>query len=89
MGLFSGLMLMPLAPVRGLVWLAETLQDVAGDELDDPARLRDALRDAEEAHARGELSAEELAAIEQHVLDRLVPLPAPPPGPLHGVRPGE
>lgn len=74
MGLFSGLLLLPLAPVRGLVWIAETLQTVAEDELNDPQRLREALREAEAAHARGELSDEDLASVEQYVLDRLVPL---------------
>jgi hypothetical protein len=76
MGLISKLVLLPLAPVQGVLWLAQTLQDIAEQELDDPARLREVLRDAEEAHARGEITAEELAVVEQHVLDRLVPMPA-------------
>jgi hypothetical protein len=74
MGLFSSLLLLPLAPVRGVMWIAETLQTVAEDELNDPQRLRDALREAEAAHARGELSDDDLAAVEQYVLDRLVPV---------------
>jgi hypothetical protein len=74
MGLFSSLLLLPLAPVRGALWIADTLQTVAEEELDDPQRLREALREAEAAHARGELSDEDLAAVEQHVLDRLVPV---------------
>lgn len=75
MGLFSSLLLLPLAPVRGVMWIAETLQTVAEEELNDPQRLREALRDAEAAHARGELNDEDLAAVEQYVLDRLVPVP--------------
>ena len=74
MGLFSSLVLLPLAPVRGVLWIAETLQTVAEDELNDPQRLREALREAEDAHRRGELSDADLAAVEQYVLDRLVPV---------------
>jgi len=71
-GLFSGLVLLPLAPVRGVLWLAETLRDIADDESADPSRLREALRAAEDAHQRGEITDRELAGIEQAVLDRLV-----------------
>jgi Gas vesicle protein G len=73
-GLISTLLLLPLAPVQGVLWLAQTLQDVAERELDDPDRLRQVLRDAEEAHAHGELSDEDFAVVEQHVLDRLLPI---------------
>ena len=72
MGWFSGLVLLPLAPVRGVLWLAETLRDIADDESADPSRLREALRAAEDAHQRGEITDGELAGIEQAVLDRLV-----------------
>ena len=74
MGLLSHLILLPLAPVRGVLWIAETLQTVAEEELNDPQRLREALREAEAAHRRGELGDLDLAAIEQYVLDRLVPV---------------
>ena len=74
MGLFRTLVLLPVAPLRGVLWLAQILQEIADGELNDPQRLRDALRDAEGAHARGEISEEQLAEVEQHVLDRLIPL---------------
>jgi hypothetical protein len=74
MGLISNLILLPLAPARGVLWIAETLQTVAEEELNDPARLREALREAEVAHQRGELSDADLASVEQYVLDRLVPV---------------
>ena len=74
MGLFTGLLLLPLAPVRGVVWVAETLQGIAEQTLDDPQQLRRALVEAEEAHRRGEITDDELAMIEQHVVDRLVPM---------------
>jgi hypothetical protein len=74
MGLFSSVLLLPLAPVRGVVWIAEILQTAAEEQLNDPERLREALREAEAAHLRGEMSDEDLAAVEQYVLDRLVPV---------------
>ena len=66
------LVLLPVAPVEGLVWIARTLQEVAEAELDDPATLRSRLEAAEEAHRAGEIDDDELAAIEDDVLQRLV-----------------
>ncbi len=72
MGLLRRLVMLPLAPLEGLVWLARTLEQVAEEERNDPARLRAVLEDAEAAHRRGELGDEELAVIEDEILDRLV-----------------
>lgn len=72
MGLLRRLVLLPVAPLEGLVWLARTLQEIAEGELDDPAALRARLDAAEEAHRAGEIDDEELAAIEDAVLRRLV-----------------
>lgn len=72
MGLFSNVLLLPLAPLRGVVWIAQMLADIAANELNDPEVLRSKLRDAEEAHARGEITAQELERVEDAVFDRLV-----------------
>lgn len=72
MGLLRRLVLLPVAPLEGLVWLAHTLEQVAEEERNDPARLRAVLEDAEAANRNGELSDEELALIEDEILDRLV-----------------
>jgi hypothetical protein len=71
MGLFTGLLLLPLAPVRGTVWIAERLLEEAERELNDPAAIEQRLVEAEEAHERGELSDEELADIEDELVRRL------------------
>ena len=71
MGILRRLVLLPLAPVEGVVWLARVLQEIAEEELNDPNRLRAVLEEAEEAHERGELSDEELAAVEDEILARL------------------
>lgn len=77
MGVFRRLVLLPLAPLEGLLWLARTLEQLADQELNDPARLRAVLEDAEAAHARGELRDDDLEIIEQKVLGRLVRAPGP------------
>ena len=71
MGLLTGLVLLPLAPIRATVWLAERLLDEAERELADPALIEQWLVEAEEAHERGEISDEELDAIEVELLSRL------------------
>jgi Gas vesicle protein G len=70
-GLISGLLTLPLAPVRGTVWVAERLLEEAERELDDPATIERQLTDAEAAHERGELTDDELADIEDELLRRL------------------
>ena len=71
MGLFTGLLLLPLAPVRGTIWIAERLLEEAERELNDPAAIERRLAEAERAHERGEISEDELADIEDALLRRL------------------
>ena len=40
MGLFTGLLLLPLAPVRGVIWVADKVHDAADRELHDPGVIR-------------------------------------------------
>jgi Gas vesicle protein G len=71
MGLITGLLTLPLAPVRGTVWIAQQLLEEAERELNDPAAIELQLTAAEAAHERGELTDEELADIEDELLRRL------------------
>ena len=71
MGLFTGLLLLPLAPVRGTVWIAEQLVAEAERELDDERVVRRLLLEAEAALERGELSEAEYDHIEDVLLERL------------------
>lgn len=68
---------LPLAPVRGLVALAEVLLREAERELYDPSSLRRQLEEIEAAVASGELSAEEGEGMQQEILGRLAVPPAP------------
>jgi hypothetical protein len=72
MGLITGLLLLPLAPIRGTVWLAERIQEQAEAEFYDESAIRAGLVELEDAHAAGALSDEELVEAENELVDRLV-----------------
>lgn len=69
--MLTGLLTLPLAPVRGTMWIAERLLEEAERELSDPAAIEQQLDAAERAHERGELTDDELADIEDELLRRL------------------
>jgi Gas vesicle protein G len=72
MGLFTGLITLPLAPVRGVAWIAEQVMEEIERELYDEDSIRremlqleldfdDGLIDEEERQAREEILLERLA----------------------------
>jgi hypothetical protein len=71
MGLITGLLTLPLAPARGVVWIAEQVEQEAARHLDEPAQVRAELAGLEAAFDRGELSAEEFERREDELLERL------------------
>ena len=71
MGILTGLLTLPLAPVRGTIWIAERLLEEAERELNDPRAVERRLVEAEERFERGEISEEELELIEDELLRRL------------------
>ena len=72
MGLLTGLLGLPLAPVRGVVWLAEQIRDHAEEQYYDPVRIRAELERVDEARRAGEISEEEAAELENELLQRLM-----------------
>jgi hypothetical protein len=70
-GLLSGLILLPLAPLRGTIWLAEKLAEHAEHELDEETTARRLLLEAEIAFEAGTLSLEEYEQVEDELLERL------------------
>jgi hypothetical protein len=70
-GLFTGILLLPLAPVRGTIWVAEKLAEQAARELDDEVVVRRLLAEAELDLERGELTVDEFEQIEDELLERL------------------
>jgi hypothetical protein len=73
MGLMSGLLLLPLAPVRGVIWLGEQLEHEAERQFRDPAVVRRELAAVEAAYAAGELTAEERDERQDELVARLLP----------------
>jgi hypothetical protein len=71
-GLITGLLTLPLAPVRGTVWLAERIQEQAEQELYDEDAIRAQLMELEEARQSGAYDEEELAAAEDALIERLL-----------------
>jgi len=77
MGLWSGIAMLPLAPVRGVVRLAEVIQQQVDQELHNPARTRRQLEELEEARERGEVSPDEEKQIQEQILETRVKPGAP------------
>lgn len=71
MGLITGLLTLPLAPVRGTVWLAEQLANVADAELYDEDKIRRELIELDVLEADGLLQADERRMREDELLARL------------------
>lgn len=72
MGLVTGLLTLPFAPVRGVIWLGERVLDQAYRELNDPETIYQRLEEIEEARASGALSAEDSADAEAELVARLM-----------------
>jgi hypothetical protein len=70
-GLLTGLLTLPLAPLRGTIWVAEQIAEQAARELDDEASIRRRLAEAERDLELGLLSPDEYEAVEDDLLDRL------------------
>lgn len=71
MGLFKALVLLPLAPVQGVVWVAEQLQEQADRILLDPDAILAELDDWQRAVDAGQITEEEYLVHEEELLDRL------------------
>lgn len=71
MGLITGLLTLPLAPVRGIAWVAETVAAEAERELYDQDRIIGQLVDLELALDRGELEQTRFDEAVDALLERL------------------
>lgn len=72
MGLFTEILLLPLAPVRGVSWVAEKVQQQVEYEMYDPGVLRAQIDALDAAHERGEISETERDEQQEELLQRLV-----------------
>ncbi len=71
MGFFTGLLTLPLAPVRGVVWVADQVAQETDRQLYDEGRIRSELLQLEFDVEEGRLSEEEIRAREDELLERL------------------
>lgn len=71
MGLITGILTLPLAPVRGVAWVTEKVAEQAELELYDEGRILRELIELEEARDNGELSNERFESAVDQLLERL------------------
>ena len=71
MGLFSALITLPIAPVRGVAWVAEQVAEEADRELYDESRIRAQLLALELDHEDGLVGEAERTELEDSLLARL------------------
>ena len=71
MGLLSGIFTLPLAPVRGVTWVAEQMKQQAERQYYDLGTIQRQLADTDEAYEAGEISERERDAIQDDLLARL------------------
>lgn len=70
-GLLSGLLGLPLAPVRGVLWVSERVAEEAERVYYDPNRIRDELEELARARDAGEIAEEEYLEREDALVRRL------------------
>lgn len=71
MGFFTGLLTLPLAPVRGVTWVAEQVTEEAERQLYDEDRIRAELLQLELDAEDGAIDEEEQREREEELFDRL------------------
>ena len=72
MGLISGLFTLPLAPLRGLVVVAEQILDQAEEVYYDPATIRSELEELDRLREEGEIDDATATAREDELIERLM-----------------
>jgi hypothetical protein len=71
MGLFTGLLTLPLAPVRGVAWVAEQVLEEADRQLYDEDNIRREMLQLELDFDDGKIDEEERRQREDALLERL------------------
>lgn len=72
MGLISGLLTFPLAPVRGSIWVAEQVLEQAEREYYDEGAIRAQLLDIDAAREAGAISDDEALQAEDALVERMM-----------------
>jgi hypothetical protein len=72
MGLISGLLTLPLAPVRGTVWIAEQVLEQAERDYYDESASQAQLLDIDAAREAGTIEEEEAERAEDALVERMM-----------------
>ena len=72
MGLITGLLLLPVAPVRGVLWIAEKITDEVTRQYYGEGAIAKQLRQVDDARKSGQIDEEEAARREQELIDRRI-----------------
>jgi Gas vesicle protein G len=71
-GLISGLLLLPLAPIRGTVWIAEKIYEQAESDFYDERTIQAQLLEIDRARQAGEIDEQTAAEAEDILVERLI-----------------
>ena len=71
MGLLTKIVTLPIAPVRGVLWLTQQIAEAAERELYDEEAIRRRLEELQETYDAGEIGDREFAEAEEALLERL------------------
>jgi hypothetical protein len=71
-GLFGALFGLPLAPVRGVAWIADKVLEEAERQYYDAGAIRRQLEEVAEARERGDIADADADALEEALVARLV-----------------
>jgi hypothetical protein len=79
-GLITGLLTLPVAPVRGVLWVAEKITDEVNRQYYGEGAIAKQLREVDDARKSGQIGEEEAARREQELIDRRIAAAAGPAG---------
>jgi uncharacterized Zn finger protein len=71
-GLITGILKLPLAPVTGTVWVAERILEQAEADYYDEGAIQAQLREIEERLEAGEIGKDDAAQAEDELVERLL-----------------
>jgi hypothetical protein len=72
MGLITGILTLPIAPLRGVVAVAEQIRRQAEEMYYDPAAIRSELEEVDRLRQTGELDEATATEMEEELIDRLM-----------------
>jgi hypothetical protein len=74
-GLITGILLLPVAPVRGVLWVTEKITEEVDRQYYGEGAIVKELRTVDQARRSGELDAEEAAKREEELIQRRLSAP--------------